>query len=67
MKLSFGEIKGLCPPGRPRSSTFNDVVVRVVETVKVVGQCLLTRMHKTSCSGETRLVLHVPSMIPSII
>ncbi len=30
----------------------------IVKTVELVG---LVRMHKTGCSGETRLVLHVPS------
>jgi len=30
----------------------------IVKTVVLVG---LTGMHKTGCSGETRLVLHVPS------
>jgi len=29
-----------------------------IKTVELVG---LTWMHKTGCSGETRLVLHVPS------
>ncbi len=29
-----------------------------VKTVILVG---LTGMHKTGCSGETRLVLHIPS------
>ncbi len=29
----------------------------IVKTVVLVG---LTWMHKTGCSGETRLVLHVP-------
>ena len=31
----------------------------IVKTVVLVG--LSSRMHKTGCSGETRLVLHVPS------
>ncbi len=53
-KLLFGEVTGLRPPGRPRSS-FNDVALRDVELVGLAG------MHKTGCSGETRLVLHVPS------
>ncbi len=56
----FGKVKGLCPSGRPRASS-NDVVLRVVKSVRV-GLSLLTGMHKTSCSGETRLVLHVPNM-----
>ena len=30
----------------------------IIKTVVSVG---LTRMHKTGCSGEIRLVLHVPS------
>ncbi len=30
----------------------------IVKAVDLVG---LTGMHKTSCSGETRIVLHVPS------
>ncbi len=30
-------------------------------TVKTVVSVGLTGMHKTGCSGETRLVLHVPS------
>ncbi len=30
----------------------------IVKTAVLVG---LTGMHKTGCSGETRLVLHVPS------
>ena len=30
----------------------------IVKTVEVIG---LAGMHKTGCSGETRLVLHVPS------
>ena len=55
-KLLFGEGKELRPPGRPRSS-FNDVALRDCQTVVLVG---LTGMHKTGCSGETRLVLHVP-------
>jgi len=29
-----------------------------VKTVVLVG---LTGMHKTGCSGETRIVLHIPS------
>ncbi len=55
--LLFGEVKGLCPLGRPRSS-FNNVTLRECQSVVLVG---LTGMHKTGCSGETRLVLHVPS------
>ena len=49
-KLLFGEVKGL----RPRSS-FNDVIVKTVVLVGLIG------MHKTGYSEETRLVLHVPS------
>ena len=52
-QLLFGEIKGLRPHGRPRSS-FNDVAWRV----KLVD---LAGMRKADCFGETRLVLHVPS------
>ena len=33
------------------------VIVKPVELVR------LTRMHKKGCSGETRLVLHVPSSL----
>jgi len=53
-KLLFGEVKGLRPPGRPRSS-FNYVIVKTVVLVGLIG------MHKTGCSGETRLVLQIPS------
>ena len=56
-KRLFCEVKGLCPPGCPRSS-FNDVALRDCQTVVLLG---LIGMHKTGCSGETRLVLHVPS------
>ena len=56
-KLLFGEVKGLRLPGRPRSS-FNDVALRDCQNCLLVG---LIGMHKTGCSGETRLVLHVPS------
>ncbi len=56
-KLLFGEVKGLRPPGRPRSS-FNGVALCDCQTVVSIG---LTGMHRTGCSGETRLVLHVPS------
>jgi len=31
------------------------VIVKIVVLVGLIG------MHKTGCSGETRLVLHVPS------
>ena len=31
----------------------------IVKTVVLVG---FYRIHKTGCSGETRLVLHVPSL-----
>ncbi len=33
------------------------VIVKTVESVGITG------MHKTGCSGETRLVLHVPSSL----
>ena len=33
-KLLFGQVKGLCPPGRPRSS-FNDVALRDCQTCRV--------------------------------
>ena len=56
-KLLFGEVKGLRPPGRPRSS-FNDVALRDVKTVELVD---LIEMRKIDCSGKTRLVPHVPS------
>ncbi len=56
-KLLFGEVKGLRPPGRPRSVSMMLHYV-IVNTVVLVG---LTGMHKTGCSGKTRLVLHIPS------
>ncbi len=51
-KLLFGEVKGHHPPARPRSSLMLHYVT--VNTVVLVG---LTGMHKTGCSGETRLVM----------
>ena len=33
-KHLFGEVKGLCPPGRPRSS-FNDVTLRDDQTCRI--------------------------------
>ena len=59
-KLLFGEVKGLRPPGRPRSS-FNDVALlrcMIVNTVELVDRI---EMRKTDCFGKTRLVPHVPS------
>ncbi len=53
----FGEVKGLGPPGRPRSS-FNDVALRDCQNVEFVD---LTGMHKTGCFEETTLILHVPA------
>ncbi len=35
-KLLFGEVKTLCPPGRPRSN-FNDVALRDCHTVALVA------------------------------
>ena len=60
-RLLFDTIKGLCPPGRPRSN-LNHVALRdcqicryvIVKSVKLVG---LTEMHKTERFGETTLVL----------
>ncbi len=53
-KLLFREVKGFRPP-RPRAAR---LVIVIVKTVILVG---LTGTHKTGCSGETRLVLHVPN------
>ncbi len=55
-KLLLGEIEGLCPACCPRFS--NDVVACDCQDCQLVG---LTGMHKTGCTEETRLVLHVPS------
>ena len=54
-KLAFGEVKRLCPPGRPRSS-FNDVALRDCQSCQ-----MSIEMRKTDCLGKTRLVLHAPS------
>ena len=56
-KLLFGEVKGLRPPGLPRSFSLmlHYLIVKIVKLVAPTG------MHKPDCSGETRLVLHVPS------
>ena len=50
-KLLFGQVKGLRPPGRPRSS-FNDVALHDCQT-RQIG-----RPYKV---GKTRLVPHIPS------
>ena len=55
-KLLYGEVKGVRPPSRSRSSSVMLHYV-IVNTVVLIG---LMGMHKTGCSGETRLVLHVP-------
>jgi len=52
------KVKGLCPPGCPSSMLSMMLHYVTVNSVVYVG---LTGMHKTGCSGETRLVLHVPS------
>ena len=55
-KLLFGEVKGLRPPGRPRS--IDNVTLHDIKTVVLSG---LIGMHKTGCSEETRPVLLVRS------
>jgi len=56
--LLFGEVKGLRPPGRPRSNFNDDLHYVIAKTVVSVG---LTGMHKTGCSGETRFALQLSS------
>ena len=53
-KLLFGQVKGTRPSGRPRLS-YNDVASS--DCHECLGH---TRMLRTDCFGETRLVLHVP-------
>ncbi len=43
------------PNQNTRSMMLHYVIVKTVVLVGLIG------MHKTGCSGETRLVLHVPS------
>jgi hypothetical protein len=51
-KLLFGEVKGLCPHGLPSyTSLILHYMIEIVKLVAPIG------MHKTDCSGETRLVL----------
>ncbi len=52
-KLLFGEVKGLVPLGP--SMMMRRVTVKAVVIVGGI------RTHRTGCSGETRLALHVPS------
>ena len=56
-KLLFGEVKGPCPPGRLGlvSIMSHCAIVKIVVSVGLIG------MHKTGCSGETRLAPHIPS------
>ncbi len=56
-KLLFDEVNGLCPPGH-LGLVLMMLHYMIVKTVVLVG---LTGMHKTDCTGETRLVLHVAS------
>ena len=56
-KLLFGEVKGLRPPGCPRSNLMR-LRCMTVKTVELVD---LIEMRKTDCFGETRLVPHIPS------
>ena len=53
----FGEVKGLCPPGRPRSN-FSDVAVRDCQNCRT-GKPY--RNAQDDCFGETRLVLYILS------
>ena len=57
-KLLFGQVKGLRPPGRPRSIVSMMLLCMVVKLIELVDRI---KMHKTDCFGETRLVSHVPS------
>ena len=58
-------MKGLCPPGRPRSG-YNDVALHDCQTAALVGH---TGAHRTGCSGErqdlpcTYLAHHEPESI----
>ena len=54
-KLLFGQVKGTRPSGR--------LVTMMLHQVTVMNAPLLghTRMLRTDCFDETRLVLHVPS------
>ncbi len=56
-KLLLGEVKGL------RHVAALGLVPMMLHyvIVKIVVLVGLTGMHKTGCSGETRLVLHIPS------
>lgn len=60
-KVAFGEVRGQRPPSCPMSY-LNDVVLHdchmTVKTVMSVGHI---GMHRTACSGETRLALLIPS------
>jgi hypothetical protein len=52
--LLFGEVKGLRPPGRPRSS-FNDVTLRNCQNGHI------SRPYRVAQDRLLRLVLHIPS------
>lgn len=56
-KLLFGEVKGLRPPGRPRSS-FIDVTLHDCQNCHAI---VPYRDAQTCCSGETTLLLHILS------